>query len=343
MAGIICLPGSSADIRTLRVHKVPIVNISSSLESPRLPSVIADNELAGRMVAEHLIRCRFHHFAFYGCSNLHSHILRRKGFREVIEAAGYSCSALLQRRVAYMSRISATQKLALRKWLAGLPRPTGICCGLDSDAWEILSGCNALGLKVGTEVGIVGYGNDEFYCTTRKPFISSVENRPDRIGYEAATLLLRLMRGGNPPTAPIMIPPEGVVQRESASIFLVEDRHVKMAIQFIREHLHEPLLPLLQQLFKCIPMSRRTLERRFQQCLSQSIVEVIQSLKVEKIKQLLDTSPMKLHEIAHVCGIASPPYLTKLFRDKMGITPIKYRMRFQYRHADALSKKIAGK
>ncbi|MEO8207092.1 MAG: substrate-binding domain-containing protein, partial [Chthoniobacterales bacterium] len=292
LAGIICLLGSSVEIPILRGHKVPLVNISSSLELTGVPSVIADQELAGRMTAEHLINCRFHHFAFHGRSTLHSQILQGKGFKEVIEAAGYSCSTHWQTRVVNTTRINDAQLRTLRKWLAGLPKPVGIYCGLDSDAWEVLSGCNALGLKVGTDVGIVGYGNDEFYCQTRKPYLSSVENRPDRIGYEAAALLLRLMRGAQPPPAPIMIPPEGVIQRESASIFLVEDRHVEMAIQFIREHLHEPIPPLLQQLFKSIPMSRRTLERRFQQHLGQSIVDAIQLLKVEKIKQLLDTTSM---------------------------------------------------
>ncbi|MEO6846504.1 MAG: substrate-binding domain-containing protein, partial [Chthoniobacterales bacterium] len=260
--GIIAGARMPSDVHALLALKVPVVNISSFLISSKLPSVISDNEMGGRMAAEHLIKCRFHNFAYNGRRSGHSYTLRGKGFKETVEARGFSYSEYLHKQKAPVEKISPVQQQDLRRWLDKLPKPVGIFCGIDRDAWEIWSGCDALGLKIGKDVGIVGFGNDEFYCQTRRPYLSSVENRPDRIGYEAAALLLRLMRGARPPAAPLLIPPGGVVQRESASIFLTEDTHVDMAIQFIRDHLNDP--KLMENIFKHVPMSRRTLERRFQ-------------------------------------------------------------------------------
>ncbi|MEO6055156.1 MAG: helix-turn-helix domain-containing protein, partial [Chthoniobacterales bacterium] len=197
-----------------------------------------------------------------------------------------------------------------------------------SDIWNA---CDVLDLAIGKTVGIVGYGNDEFFCQTRHPHLSSVENCPSQIGYEAAKLLFSLIRKGKPPARPILIAPAGVIARESADATQTNDIHVNMALQYIRTHIHEPLL--IQQIFKNIPMSRRTLERRFQQYLGHSILESIQSMKIEHILHLLETTSLKLNDIAESCGFPDLSYMATLFRKKVGMTPTGYRT--QFRRSDA--------
>ncbi len=339
--GIIAMATTAAAVRIVKACGVPVVNVSSYLEPDpsELPAVIADSEQAGHMAAEHLINCRFCHFGYHGHTPGHAFAMYRKGFEKTLAVAGFSCHEHISYLGSHsaLSSADAADKEKLKKWLANLPKPVGIFCGLDRDALEISYLCGELGLRVGKDVGIVGYGNDEFFCQTRHPYLSSVENNPARIGYEAAKLLVDLIHGGRPPGKPIRVAPAGVIARESSRIVLAEDPHVDMALRYIRSHLDQP--SLIREVFKTVPMSRRTLERRFQNCIGHTVVEAIQLMKIDRIKHLLDTTSMKLHEISEACGFSDTPYMATLFRKKVGVTPSKYRARFQCDSTKAASDK----
>ncbi|MEO8205942.1 MAG: substrate-binding domain-containing protein [Chthoniobacterales bacterium] len=331
LKGIITLLTQPKEADSFLSFGVPVVNISGYLESSKLPTVISDNEMSGRMAAEYLINCRFPHFGYHDHTPGHSFAMRGEGFKNAIARGGFPCSQHQPYKdvLSDFKELDVAQHRNLRKWISGLPKPVGIFSGSDQDAWEVWNVCQELDLKIGKDVGIIGHGNDEFYCETRHPYLSSVEIQPDRIGYETGALLLHLIRGGRPPSQAILVPPSGVVARESANVFLAEDSYVDMAIQFIRTHLEET--SLIQQVFAHVPMTRRTLERRFNQCLNRTIIETIHELKIEHIKQLLDTTSMRLHEIAKASGFSNIYYMTRLFGKKVGLSPSKYRARFQRR------------
>ena len=61
------------------------------------------------------------------------------------------------------------------------------------------------------------------------PPLSSVDIDPPRIGYEAARLLDLLIKGGKPPTEPVLVPPREVVARQSSDIIAIEDADVTVA------------------------------------------------------------------------------------------------------------------
>ncbi|MEO6845619.1 MAG: substrate-binding domain-containing protein [Chthoniobacterales bacterium] len=324
--GIIVIAASATVQNTLASYGVPVVNVSSKLLSPKLPSVFGDHEMAGLMAAKDLLNCRFHSFAYYGRTKSGSYAMLGRGFKKVIKEAGFSCAVRME-PVQAIEGLSYPLQKKLLEWISNLPKPVGIFCGNDCDAWEVCNACDLLDLKIGLDVGIVGYGNDELFCLTRHPQLSSVESRPDLIGYEAAALLHRLMRGARPPKTPILIPPAGVVQRASTDTFVSQDRHVTMAIEFIRQNIDQPLK--VEQIFKHVPMSRRTLERHFHQSTGYTVQEAINQLKIERVKHLLITTSMKIDEIAHNTGFSSMAYMITSFRSNVGITPKQYRVRFQ--------------
>ncbi|MEO8205637.1 MAG: helix-turn-helix domain-containing protein, partial [Chthoniobacterales bacterium] len=142
-------------------------------------------------------------------------------------------------------------------------------------------------------------------------------------------LLFRMIEGAKPPKKWILIPPAGVVRRASSDVLIAEDPHVAMAIQFIRDHLDQPLK--IQEVFTHVPMSRRTLQRRFQECVGHTLVETIQALKIERIKNLLISTTMSIQEITDASGFSSASYLTMIFRENVGVPPSEYRASFQCR------------
>ncbi|MEO6848795.1 MAG: substrate-binding domain-containing protein [Chthoniobacterales bacterium] len=327
LKGIIALVSTPAIARAILSYGVPVVNVSSYLSPAKLPTVVSDSEMGGRLAAEHLLDNRFHHFGYYGFSKGYGFAQYQKGYEKTVKAAGFPCDAHLYLTRSQDWEIPAAQQRNLRQWLRRLPKPVGILCGSDRDAYEVANACDALGFRVGTEVGIVGYGNDEFFCETSHPQLSSVESRPDRVGYEAMALLVRLIHGARPPAHPILIPIPGVVQRASSNVLSASDPHVASALAFIRNNIDSPLS--IQQVFEHIPVSRSTLERRFRDSIGYSVLEAIHLLKVERLKHLLVSTSQTVDEISHACGFHNASNMTRLFRAKTGMAPGAYRARFQ--------------
>src|SRR5256885_5658409 len=60
-------------------------------------------------------------------------------------------------------------------------------------------------------------------CAMSRPPLSSVALNTERIGYEAAQLLDRMMRGGRVRRTSIQVEPIGVVTRQSSDVVAVEE------------------------------------------------------------------------------------------------------------------------
>ena len=87
----------------------------------------------------------------------------------------------------------------LIKWLKSLPKPCGILAACDDRAYEIVDACRECGIRIPSEIGILGVNNDPLLCENANPRLSSVQPDFRREGYLAAQTLDRLMRN-NPAT-----------------------------------------------------------------------------------------------------------------------------------------------
>ena len=67
----------------------------------------------------------------------------------------------------------------------------------------MLDACRRAGLRVPDEVAVIGVDNDSNLCNLCTPPLSSIDVNPSRVGYEAAALLTRLMRGVARPAGPV--------------------------------------------------------------------------------------------------------------------------------------------
>jgi LacI family transcriptional regulator len=237
------------------------------------------------------------------------------------------CSFQLRKPGRGIDRPGIAERKALQRWLADLPKPVGILCSSDWDAWDLYDACEQLGIRIRDEVGVVGMDNEDIYCQSLNPPLSSVERRPDRVGYEAAALMVKVLRGEGAPSEPILIAPLGVVQRESTDVFAGNDPHVATVARHIRDHAEQPLQ--VRDLLHLVPVSRRVLERRFRKHLSRSILEEIHRAKLNRIKHLLTDTDHTIDEISFLCGFPNSSHMTALFRQKTGQTPSEYRRQFR--------------
>jgi LacI family transcriptional regulator, galactose operon repressor len=144
-----------------------------------------------------------------------------------------------------------------------------------------------------------------------------------RIGYEAAALLDRMIHGMACPPKPIRIPPHGVLSRQSTDILAIDDESVVQALRFIQDHASQDIV--VKDILREVPVSRRYLEIQFRHYLGRSPAEEIRRVRLEKARSLLTRSDLSIGEIAVACGFANSTRLGVAFRKSYGQTPLSYR------------------
>jgi len=322
--GVIALVDSESEAVEARELNLPVVNISGALRDAGLPRVMVDHEAVGRLAAEHLLECGFRRFAFYGLEGPWYTELRKKGFVSRIEANGLPCTVYTISAGLAGGHPWHHGSDELEEWLSKLDCPIGLMASTDHRARMALEACNRIGLRVPTDVGIIGVDNEELLCGFCEPSLSSVSRSNHQVGFEAAALLDRLMRGQKPPAHDILIPPDRVVQRQSTDIVGVDDPNVAAAVGFIREHLDRQFG--VKQIAAHVSISRRCLEQGFRTQLGCTPYEYLSRLRVERAKQLLASSRrMKISQVARACGFSNALQLRRAFHRALGMTPQKYR------------------
>jgi LacI family transcriptional regulator len=208
-------------------------------------------------------------------------------------------------------------------WLQRLPKPVAVMCCHDDRGQQVLDACLRAALAVPDEVAILGVDNDEFLCNLSTPQLSSIDVDAARIGYEAAALLARLMRGQRPPRRPLLFPPRGLVLRQSTDVTAVSDPHVMQAARLIRDHACAPIG--IEELLARVPVSRSALFRRFKAHLGRSPEEEMTRVRMERAKDLLRNSTLSVAAVAERTGYSEAKHFIAIFRQECGITPLRYR------------------
>ena len=153
--------------------------------------------------------------------------------------------------------------------------------------------------------------------------ISGVKVASERIGYEAAAQLDRLLRGGSPKLGSTLIAPVGVVTRQSTDTLAINDPKMRSVLN----HIHANPINAFQvpDLVRLAGLSRSGLERRFRTLLGIAPADYIARLRVERVKSLLAETSLSIAAVAEQAGFSSPEYMTTVFRNQMRVTPLQYR------------------
>jgi transcriptional regulator GlxA family with amidase domain len=76
-------------------------------------------------------------------------------------------------------------------------------------------------------------------------------------------------------------------------------------------------------------LPERTFTRRFTAATGYSPVEYVQTLRIEEAKQLLETTGEPTDVVAAQVGYEDPAFFRRLFKRRTGVTPARYRQRWQ--------------
>lgn len=322
--GVITLLRTEAEVSAAKALQIPVVNLSGALRSTGLPRVMADQEAMGRLAAEHLLERGFQRFGYYGLRDMWYSQQRKLGFMTRLAEDGHDCS-VLESTIRFSARNPWYRWIeVLEPWLRKLSPPVGVLAVHDYRGAVVIDTCLSLGLRVPTDVAVIGVGNDLVTCDFAAVPLSSVPRDSQEIGRQAAALLDRLMAGQPPPEEDVLVAPGSVVKRRSTDVLAVEDPEVAAAIHFVHEHIQERFLT--RALLGAVSISRRALDIRFKKCLGCTPQEYIWRARVEQAKSLLAGGDQrKLHQVARACGFSGVRHFREVFRRITGMMPTEYR------------------
>lgn len=321
--GMICRSTTAKLAQAFLRRKIPVVDLNDLYGGLGLPRIWSDMRAIGRLAAEHLLERGLRNFAFCGFRDETWSAERHAGFRQCVAEAGHSCALYESAWIGQQAPAWDQDQNRLGRWLQRLPKPVGVMACNDLRGQQVLNACHRVGVAVPEEAAVAGVDNEEVLCQLCEPPLSSVVPNPERIGYEAAALLDRLMAGERPPKEERLIAPLGVAARQSSDVLRIDDPDVAAAVSFIRQRACEGLS--VTQVVEQVAVSRSLLERRFRKYLGRSPQAEIRLVQLKRVQQLLADTELSLEAIAKLAGYAHPEYMSVVFRRLTGQTPGAFR------------------
>jgi transcriptional regulator GlxA family with amidase domain len=106
-----------------------------------------------------------------------------------------------------------------------------------------------------------------------------------------------------------------------------DDAAIARCQQWIAEH-YAAANPVARMI-EVSGLAPRTFKRRFATATGYSPITYVQTLRVEEAKHLLETTAAPTDDVGTQVGYADPASFRRLFRRSTGVTPARYRQRFQ--------------
>lgn len=107
----------------------------------------------------------------------------------------------------------------------------------------------------------------------------------------------------------------------------VEDGAIARSQAWVAEHYTAP--DCVERMAMVSGLPARTFKRRFSKATGFTPIEYVQTLRIEEAKQILETSADAVDTIVGKVGYDDPTSFRRLFKRLTGVTPGRYRQRFQ--------------
>jgi len=326
---------------------LPIVNVwYNSPAFDELPGVYVDQKAVGMLAAEHLQGRGFRQFAALTAVEDRGQAQATEAFASAAQQIGSTCvigrCSLHPRDTLALWR--KTER-ALASWMDGWELPVGVFVAADHLSQIVVQMCRQRDWRIPQDVAVVVGKNEETYCENTRPTLTGIEIGYERIGYEAARLLDERMSQrreqpasgsktspAEPESAPqkVILPPRGLVLRESTDFYTAGDPEVAQALAFIAQNSHRPIR--VDDVAEAVMLEPRTLRRRFDKHLGWPVVDEIRRVRIERAKRELMQGDASIADIAHAVGFSDANRLYEVFVREVGVSPTQYRKERQLEH-----------
>jgi len=304
---------------------VPIVGVTRvSWHRGKVPRVLPNAALAGRLAAEHLLARGFLRFGFVGFKADLDTFFLHDGFAKRVSRSGFSRWSWFVHRKHLRRAVQANPfDRDFAQWLEGVEKPAGLVVGDDALARYVATRCAHLGVRIPEDVGLVSVGNDFDLCGFPPTALTAVDLGYDRVGHHAAWALDRLIDGGIASSYRRSIRPKGIVARHSTDVTHFADPFAQDVSRWLADHCHEALR--VRDVAAALGTSERTLQRRCRDLLDGGVAGELLRARLLKAHRLLAGTEMSVDDVAAACGLRSRTRLERAFAQHIGSSPAAWR------------------
>lgn len=209
------LDHDDAVFQLLDSQDIPCIMMWNYAAGSRYPSIGADNEQAGRLIAEHVLSLGHSRIAcMFPPTNGNDRALAR---REIVAATLRDAGVAVRDDWMLTTVYSISDsKQDAKRLFSQTDRPTALICGNDILATGALYGATASGLHVPDDVTVVGIGDFKGSSEIEPP-LTTVRLPAQRIGREAGqALVAAIVDPQNDASASLHCAPDLIIRQSSA-------------------------------------------------------------------------------------------------------------------------------
>ena len=287
-----------------------------------IPNITADYLGTGRMAARYFIERGFRNFGFFGMNDVCWSDERCDGFRREVEAAGFGGS-FYSYRMQEIDMVWYYQRNRLREWLRSIPKPIAIMACDDNQGSNLVEACHGIGIKIPSEVSVMGVDNDETLCSLGSTTLSSIQIDIEEGGRQTAALVERLVEDPKAPAEDVVLRPLKIVGRMSTAAFATNDQQILKALLFIHRNALKKIS--VSDVMAEAALSRRLLERRFKNVTGKTLYEYITDQKLRYFAEQLTETDEQVINIALSMGENDTKSISRRFKQLYGCTPVEWR------------------
>ena len=304
--------------------EVPTVYLHAAMSfcGGRVARVATDNEAVARAAFRELSAGRPAAYAVVEAVwKLDWSEIRSRTFQALAAKAGMPCHVF-----AFREESDEERNARLTGWVAELPRKCAVFAVNDNTAAEVVASAHAAHRSIPRELTLLGVDDDEAFCETSVPPVSSIQLDHERAGFLAARLLGEMLASSAPYSSQQSHPTVGplmAVWRESTRGSGRREPHIQAAVELIRRRACDGITA--EEVIATAPGSRSLFNLRFREATGHSVLEEIRHVRLEKVETLLSQTDTAIGAIADFCGWGSNVTLQRFFRSRTGMTMREWR------------------
>lgn len=314
------------DVSLLTKNGIVVVAQDYKQRLKTVPNITGDYVAQGRIAARFYLERGFKNFGFFGFKDVCWSDERYEGFRREIEAAGYGDNIYLYNQ-QNINQLWFYEKDQMDAWLHAIPKPIGIMACDDNQGTNLIAACKIRGIKIPTEISVIGVDNDETLCTTSSTHLSSIQIDIEEGGYRTAQMIEKRILNPDMPLEDVVLHPVKIVGRLSTAVYATNDVQIQKAVQFIHQNYTKKIS--VKDVMGEVALSRRLLERRFKEVTGQTLYQHISDLRIKRFAELLVDTDEQVISIALSLGESDTKSISRRFKQIFGCSPSEYREKNQ--------------
>lgn len=200
-------------LKEFKRKKVPVVFVDIKIEGLNFDYVETNNFYAGYSATKYLIEKGHRKIGIILGANVNTMKERYAGYLKALKDYNIEFNQLYVKKYAYQNTYEDTGYICGLELLNLKDPPTAIFCTTDAMALGVYKVCYQMRLKIPDDISIMGFDNLSF-TEYLIPALTTVNQEKEKMGEEAARLLMSRIKGDTGPKQEITLNFE-IIERES--------------------------------------------------------------------------------------------------------------------------------